>query len=60
MKLPDCPHCNESSTLTPTAAEPRGVKVCSCSCCGNRCRVNADGAVIHTPRADERHHSAAR
>jgi Zn ribbon nucleic-acid-binding protein len=60
MKLPDCPHCSETSTLTPTRAEPRGVKVCSCSCCGHKCRVNADGAVIHASLADENSPSASR
>lgn len=47
MELPDCPHCNNMSTLTPARAEPRGVKVCVCSWCGKTCRINAAGAVIH-------------
>jgi len=60
MRLPDCPRCHETSTLTPTGVEPRGVKVCFCSSCGNRYRVNADGAVIHASQADENHRSVSR
>ena len=60
MRLPDCPRCDETSTLTPTGVEPRGVKVCFCSSCGNRYRVNADGAVIHASQADENHRSVSR
>lgn len=50
--LPDCPRpgCGHlETTLTVERIEPKGVRVCSCSCCGQRCRVNADGAVVHVP-----------
>lgn len=46
---PDCPHCDAANTLEAERAEPRGVRVCWCSCCGQRCRVDADGAVVHVP-----------
>lgn len=47
MELPDCPRCDAAGTLAAVRAEPRGVKVCECSCCSAIVRVNADGAVIH-------------
>lgn len=43
----DCPHCDSAETLSAVRAEPRGVRVCECSCCNANVRVNADGAVIH-------------
>lgn len=48
--LPDCPHCDSARTLSAERAEPRGVRVCWCDSCGKQCRVNVDGAVIHTER----------
>ena len=45
----DCPHCSAANTLTKVRVEPNGVLVCLCSCCAKLCRVNAEGAVIHTP-----------
>jgi len=49
MTLPDCPYCDTDQTLKACGAEPRGVKVCECASCGKRCRVSADGYVIHRP-----------
>lgn len=47
--LPDCPRCDSDRTLSATRSEPRGVRVCECSCCSAIVRVNVDGAVIHAP-----------
>lgn len=48
--LPDCPRpgCGHlNTTLTVERIEPKGVRVCSCSTCGLRCRVDASGVVVH-------------
>lgn len=50
--LPDCPHCDGADTLEPMEVESRGVVVAQCSCCSKRCRINADGEIVH--RADVR------
>lgn len=49
MTLPDCPRCDCHQTLSAVRSEPRGVRVCECSCCSAVVRVNAEGAVIHAP-----------
>jgi hypothetical protein len=51
MTLPDCPHpgCDANQTLSAFRSEPRGVRVCVCSCCGKECRVDAAGAVVWLP-----------
>lgn len=47
MELPDCPSCDSASTLEAERSEGYGVRVCWCSSCGKKCRVNADGQVVH-------------
>jgi len=46
MTLPDCPFCEDSTTLHAERAEPRGVKVCVCIRCSRQMRVNANGAIV--------------
>lgn len=41
--LPDCPRCNANDTLTIDQTEKGGTRVCWCSCCAQRCRVDQDG-----------------
>lgn len=45
--LLDCPRCSAANTLTAVRSEPRGVRVCECSCCNAVVRVNADGEIVH-------------
>ena len=48
MTLPDCPHgCDAANTLEVERIEPRGIRVCVCTCCARVCRVNTTGQVVH-------------
>jgi hypothetical protein len=49
-EMPDCPHCSADQTLEAYRVEMRGVKVCTCSCCGKECRVSAAGVIVHSGR----------
>ena len=49
IPLPDCPHCDAANTLKAERSEPRGVRVCECSCCSAIVRVNVGGAIVHVP-----------
>ena len=46
MTLPNCPFCEDNSTVHAERAEPRGVKVCVCVRCSKQIRVNAEGRII--------------
>ena len=51
MTLPNCPFCEDDTSLQPERAEPRGVKVCVCVRCSKQIRVNAEGQIIQVLNA---------
>lgn len=53
VKLPDCPHCDSAATLEAESSEGYGVKRCWCNSCGKKCRVNADGEIVHQDRVTD-------
>lgn len=44
--LPECPSCDSAQPIQAVRSEPRGVVVAWCPCCGQECRVSAEGAVV--------------